>query len=128
MDLSKDDVALIRTLGLSKSGLHIYTVFRRAGLSAPSISKSIARLERSGLINVSEDVVSLTDKGRVFVSSRPSLLLEGASRLKARLGATPTPPAATEFKGPTIAANMFYVPRTSELPRSLLKKIADAAQ
>jgi len=125
--LERDEISLIRTLGLSNNGLHVYTIFRKAGLAAPTLSKALANLQRKEIVELSEEVVSLTPKGRTLISAQPSLLLAPQVRLQDRLSrANRPPPRASEFKGPSIGINEFYVPRTSELPRSLLKAIASA--
>lgn len=127
MDLTKDEVALIRTLGVSRVGLHIYTIFRRAGLAAPALSRALGSLQRSDVVRLEDEVASLTKKGHMLIANKPSLLLVQPSRLQGQLNRAAPAPRASEFKGPSIGVNEFYVPRTSELPRSLLKAIEDAS-
>lgn len=127
MDLTKDEVALIRILGVSRAGLHIYTIFRRAGLAAPAMSRALGSLQRSDVVRLEDDVASLTDKGQMLLTKKPSLLLAQPSGLRDRLNRAVSSPRVSEFKGPSIGVNEFYVPRTSELPRSLLKAIEDAS-
>lgn len=126
MKLERDEISLIRTLGLSNNGLHVYTIFRKAGLAAPTLSKALANLQRKEVVELREEVVSLTQKGHSLISTQPSLLLAPQVRLQDRLNRLTPSPRASEFKGPSIGINEFYVPRTSELPRSLLKAIASA--
>lgn len=128
MDLTKDEVALIRTLGVSRVGLHIYTIFRRARLAAPAMSKALGILQRSDVVEIVDEVVSLTNKGHMLIAKQPSLLLVPPSRLQDRLNRATSSPRTSEFKGPVIGINEFYAPRTSELPRSLLKAIEDATK
>lgn len=125
MNLTKDEVLLVRTLAMSKVGLHLYTIFRRAGLAAPAMSKALASLQGSGVINLEDEVASFTQKGHAWLSKQPSLLFAPQARLKDRLDRTVSPSRVPQFKGPSIGINVLYVPRTSELPRSLLKAIAD---
>ena len=124
MILTQDEIALIRTLALSTKGLHIYTIFRKAGLAAPAMSKALGNLQRSNIIDVGDEVAALTEKGKKLVAMQPSLLLAQAARLQKRLNQSELSPRAADFRGPTIGINEFYVPRTSELPRSLLDAVA----
>lgn len=124
MDLTRDDVALIRILGVSRNGLHIYTIFKRSGLAAPAMSRALGSLQRREILTMDGEVAALTHKGRQLIASRPTLLLGASTPLKERLDRAPTTSRTSDFKGPTIGVNELYVPRTSELPRSLLKMIA----
>lgn len=123
MNLTQEEVALIRTVAVSSKGLHIYTIFRRSGLAAPAMSKALASLKRSNIIDLGDEVAVLTEKGQQLVASQPSLLVH-TTRLHERLEQKAISPRTAHFIGPTIGINEFYVPRTSELPRSLLEAIA----
>ncbi len=127
MDLTKDEVILIRLVGLSRSGLHIYTIFRRSGLAAPEIAEVMSKLKNDGLIRLAEDVASLTKRGQHLVKLHPQLLVPAQTALMSRVEKSISRSSTEEFKGASIGINAFYVPRTSELPKSLLFKI-DAAQ
>jgi hypothetical protein len=126
MQLNRDDMTLLRLLGISRSGLHIYTIFRKAGLAAPAMSKSLGRLQRDKLVRLNDDVVTLTPEGALWVSENPPLAERVSERLERRKIGNAPPVRQAEFRGPKVEINELYVPRTTELPRSLIKLIAEA--
>lgn len=126
MELSRDDMTLLRLLGVSRSGLHIYTIFRKAGLAAPAMSKSLGRLQRDKLVGLNGDVVTLTPEGALWVRDNPTLAERVSPKLERRISEKAPAVRQVEFRGPRVEVNELYVPRTTELPRSLIKLIAEA--
>ena len=126
MNFTKEELDLIRVLGVSRVGLHIYTIFKKAGLAAPAMSKALASLQRSQILTMAGEVVTLSDKGRALLESRPALLVPTSVRLRERLDRAVPAAKKSEFRTAKVGVNELYVPRSSELPRSLLKLIADA--
>ena len=124
--MDRDDMTLLRLLGVSRSGLHIYTIFRKAGLAAPAMSKSLSRLQREKLIGLNDDVVTLTPEGTLWLSENPSLGERFSPKLERRINERVPAVRQVEFRSPKLEINELYVPRTTELPRSLIKLIAEA--
>lgn len=126
MQLNKDEIRVIAEILKSKDGLHVYTIFRRSGIAVEAVAKALNTLVKQKILLDEGNTYRLTERGLKISAQFPRI---GSPTSSTR--STATAPdrsiAATkrsrvdDVAGPTVGINHFYVPKTSELPKSMRK-------
>lgn len=117
MKFDASEQKVLTLLASSVAGLHVYTLFRHAGLSTQEMARSLGRLKNRHAVSEQGNIYQLTEFGRKLISTGST-----EAHLPPHSQRTLKPPAFGA--GPRIGINEFYLPRHSELPASLKRKLA----
>lgn len=120
-NLSRSELSVIKGFVSSSTGsLHLYTAFQRTLLSPAELAKTIRKLQNLGLVSISEDVISLTPEGF-------KILIQLSAATPGKAGPTDAerqhPSIPANFMQAPLPINSAYVPKWTELPPSLRKKV-----
>lgn len=102
MKPTRQESKILKEIFKSSNGLYLFTLHRQLDISPKDLFLAIENLKANGLIEISEDRVSITKEGVVFAIKTPLKLREKNLDKKMTM---------EEFKGPTIKINDFYIPQ-----------------
>lgn len=117
MNLSKSELLLMRLLGRSVDGSsHLYEAYKATLMDPVDLGVALDGLISLGLIIKNEQVASLTPSGIEFLGS---LFAYRATKGDDARPCHVVRTIPNEFLAPQLPVNEAYVPRWSELPKSL---------
>lgn len=105
------DEYIVLELSRSSNGLHIYTLFKRGKHPLGDVLRSVAKLEKEGFIELSEEEhASLSVRGRDYAQKVAASVTERSSK--------PWKKVPKDLQRTSLSDDLdFYVPRLSLLSR-----------
>lgn len=117
--LYSEDIEIIRELSKRKE-VDAYFFHEKYMLSPAQLLKSIKKLREEGIIIFEEKILSLTDKGKIWVmANRKQLFLQERSKYWKQI--------SKEVKQERMMKNELYKPKKKNIDSELFKNIEDGS-
>lgn len=105
MKLTKQERQILLEIFKASNGLFLFTLHRQLNLSPKELFLSVENLKSNGLIEISEDRITITKEGINYSVHTP---------LKIKLEINDKKVVKEEFLGTRININEFYIPQNFE--------------
>lgn len=105
MKLTKQERLILVEIFKATNGLFLFTLHRQLNLSPKELFLSVENLKSNGLIEISEDRITITKEGKNYSVQTP---------LKIKLGVNSEKLIKEDFLGRRININDFYIPQNFE--------------